>query len=99
MLHFKSKHFLTGTELSQQELMSLIETADAMKKNRGSKTSMPLKGKTVALIFEKPSLRTRVSFTVGVTELGGQVMDILGILNNAGFRKVALITQPSGKGE
>jgi len=78
MLHFKSKHFLTGTELSQQELMSLIETADAMKKNRGSKTSMPLKGKTVALIFEKPSLRTRVSFTVGVTELGGQVMDILG---------------------
>src|SRR5665213_2914876 len=78
MLQFKSRHFLTGEELSQSELMALIEAAEALRLNRGQRTSMPLNGKTFALIFEKPSLRTRVSFTVGIQELGGNVMDILG---------------------
>ncbi|MGZ3723726.1 MAG: ornithine carbamoyltransferase, partial [Bdellovibrionales bacterium] len=78
MLQFKSQHFLTGEELSQHELLSLIEGAEHLRKTRGQKIATPLKGKTFALIFEKPSLRTRVSFTVGITELGGNVMDILG---------------------
>jgi len=77
MLQFDSMHFLTGEELSQGELMNLFKSADHMKKSRGGRQATPLKGKTVALIFEKPSLRTRVSFTVGVTELGGSVMELL----------------------
>ncbi len=78
MLQFESMHFLTGEELSQGELMALLKGAEHMRKSRGQqKSSSPLKGKTVALIFEKPSLRTRVSFTVGVTELGGSVMELL----------------------
>lgn len=78
MLQFESMHFLTGEELSQSELMNLIKGAEHLRKMRGQKQPQPLKGKTVALIFEKPSLRTRVSFTVGVTELGGNVMELLG---------------------
>lgn len=77
MLQFKSTHFLTGEELSQRELQSLIEGAELLRKRRGVETVETLKGKTVALIFEKPSLRTRVSFTVGVQELGGFVMELL----------------------
>ncbi len=77
MLQFKSIHFLTGEELSQRELLSLIEGAEMLRKRRGAEATDTLKGKTVALIFEKPSLRTRVSFTVGVQELGGHVMELL----------------------
>ncbi len=65
-------------ELSQKELLALIHHAEELRQRRGVKSSSPLKGRTVALIFEKPSLRTRVSFTVGVQELGGQVMELLG---------------------
>lgn len=77
MLPFKSIHFLTGEELSQRELVSLIENAELLRRRRGLEAGETLKGKTVALIFEKPSLRTRVSFTVGVQELGGYVMELL----------------------
>ncbi len=79
MLQFESPHFLTGEELSQSELLATIKTADQMRKNRGGRAAAsPLKGKTVALMFEKPSLRTRVSFSVGVQELGGSVIELLG---------------------
>ncbi len=78
MLQFESMHFLTGEELSQSELIALLKGAENMRKARGQdKSSSPLKGKTVALIFEKPSLRTRLSFSVGVTELGGSVIELL----------------------
>lgn len=77
MLQFNSMHFLTGEELSQAELAALLKNAEQMRKARGGRHATPLKGKTVALIFEKPSLRTRVSFTVGVNELGGQVIELL----------------------
>jgi ornithine carbamoyltransferase len=78
MLQFKTQHFLTGEELTQAELLQLLETAQHVKKTRGQEEQSVLKGKTVALIFEKPSLRTRVSFTVGVQELGGFVMELQG---------------------
>jgi ornithine carbamoyltransferase len=77
MQSFKSMHFLTGEELSRRELSALIENAEQMRKRRGHDHHEPLKGKTMALIFEKPSLRTRVSFTVGVQELGGYVIELL----------------------
>src|ERR1044072_3823033 len=76
MLQFNARHFLTGEELSQVELINLIENGEQLRQQRGSQMLLPLKGKTIALIFEKPSLRTRVSFAVGIQELGGHVLDI-----------------------
>lgn len=53
---------------SRDELAQLFELCDTLKANRDIK---PLAGKTVAMLFQKPSLRTRVSFEVGVVQLGG----------------------------
>jgi len=64
------RHFLTGAELTRDELDSLLGRALEMKIEPLSATA--LEGRAVALIFEKPSTRTRVSFEVGVRELGGQ---------------------------
>ena len=63
------RHFLTGTELSVTELAALLDRADALKAQPLS--SRALEGKSIALIFEKPSTRTRLSFEAGVVELGG----------------------------
>ena len=65
-----TRHFLRDDDLSPTEQAEVLELADALKKDRFS--SKVFAGpKTVALIFDKPSTRTRVSFAVGVTELGG----------------------------
>jgi len=64
-----TRHFLTGAELTRGELIALIDRAAALKANRLA--SDVLAGKSVALVFEAPSTRTRVSFEVGVSELGG----------------------------
>ncbi len=77
MQKLKTIHFLTGEEVNQHELSELLKFALALKKERGSIEPQVLTGKTVALIFEKPSLRTRVSFAVGVQELGGHVLDLV----------------------
>jgi ornithine carbamoyltransferase len=66
------RHFLTGSELSEAELYGLIERARAMKADPTA--AQPLKQKTVALIFQRPSTRTRVSFEAGIVELGGHPM-------------------------
>jgi ornithine carbamoyltransferase len=63
------RHFLTGAELTGAELEALIERALELKADRSS--SRALAGMSVALVFERPSTRTRVSFEVGVNELGG----------------------------
>jgi ornithine carbamoyltransferase len=76
MFTIKSKHFLTGEELSHTELINLLQTAEELRKTRGLKKSKVMDGQTMALVFEKPSLRTRLSFTVGVQELGGQVLEL-----------------------
>ncbi len=67
-----TRHFLTGQELGPDELHSLIARALELKHHpHGSDV---LARKTVALIFQKPSTRTRVSFETGVVELGGHPM-------------------------
>jgi ornithine carbamoyltransferase len=63
------RHFLTGTELSSEELLALLARARELKLDRGA--SRALEGRSVALVFEQPSTRTRISFEVGVSELGG----------------------------
>ncbi len=62
-------HFLDGTELSRDELLALIDRAAAMKAH--PLDARPLAGRSVALVFERPSTRTRLSFEAGVFELGG----------------------------
>ena len=64
-----ARHFLTGEELSTAEQLALLERAIALKADRLA--SRALEGKSVALLFDKPSTRTRVSFETGVYELGG----------------------------
>ncbi len=64
-----SRHFLTGTELSSPELTALLHRAIAMKADPlGTRV---LEGRKIALLFEKPSTRTRLSFEAGIVELGG----------------------------
>ena len=65
-------HFLTGEELSREDLAALLERAADLKQGRESgEGGTALAGRSVALVFEKPSTRTRISFEVGVAELGG----------------------------
>jgi ornithine carbamoyltransferase len=66
------RHFLTGTELTAAELDALLDRALELK--RAPLSSQALAGRCVALIFEKPSTRTRVSFEVGIHELGGHAV-------------------------
>jgi ornithine carbamoyltransferase len=66
------RHFLTGEELGAHELRSLLDRAQELKQGRRDRVAAEaLAGRSVALVFEKPSTRTRVSFEVGVAELGG----------------------------
>jgi ornithine carbamoyltransferase len=69
-----TKHFLTGAELTAEEQQRLLDRAIELKADRLS--SRALEGKSVALIFEKPSTRTRVSFETGIFELGGNALVI-----------------------
>src|SRR3954463_864075 len=65
------KHFLKETDFTRSELPKLFALARELKRNRGKRGLTPLKGQTWALIFSKSSTRTRVSFEVGIHELGG----------------------------
>ncbi len=64
-----STGLLSVADLTSEEIQHLIENAAFLK--RGRKANVLLKGKTIALLFEKPSLRTRVSFEVAMWQLGG----------------------------
>src|SRR5262245_52605545 len=73
------RHFLRDDDLTPQERIEVLDLADRMKAERFAYT--PLAGpKTVAVLFDKPSTRTRVSFSVGIAELGGYplVLDTMG---------------------
>ncbi len=65
-----TRHLLTGTELERDELLALLDRADALK--AAPLSSRVLESRSVALIFEKHSTRTRLSFEAGIFELGGQ---------------------------
>jgi ornithine carbamoyltransferase len=67
-----TRHFLTGEELDRGELLALLDRAAELKAGRGDgEGGEALAGRSVALVFERPSTRTRISFEVGVAELGG----------------------------
>src|SRR5918999_2793447 len=64
----RKRDFLSITDLSPEETRQVVRRALEMK---AEETGKPLKGQKIALLFEKPSLRTRVSFQIGIQELGG----------------------------
>ena len=66
------QHFLTLDDLPAAQLQALIDRAIAAR--RQPDTDMPLRGKTLAMIFEKASTRTRVSFETGMAQLGGHAL-------------------------
>ncbi len=78
------KHFLDINKTEVSDLKGMIDSAKAMKSARNGRPKgaqddeLPLKDHMVALIFEKPSTRTRVSFDVGVRQMGGQTMVLSG---------------------
>src|ERR1700735_3749195 len=79
------RHFLDLRDFDSATLRQMLDVAANYK--RGGVSSRPLAGKTLALIFEKPSTRTRVSFEVGMRQLGGDVV----VLNSRDMQ--------SGRGE
>jgi ornithine carbamoyltransferase len=72
----KLSHFLTGEELSPFQVGALLNLAEVLKTDRHHGIPRTeLAGKSLALLFEKPSFRTRLSFSVGMQELGGFVVE------------------------
>ncbi len=67
------KNFLDLSDLASGELKNIIANSIAMK-NSGERHAVPLAGKTLAMIFDKPSTRTRVSFDVAMRQLGGGIV-------------------------
>lgn len=78
------KDFLSIADLSPDEVGLLIERAAQMK---GGPAERPLEGRTIAMLFEKPSLRTRVSFEVGIRRLGGDTFHLGGPEVGLGVRE------------
>jgi len=75
----QSRNFLTGEELGAFELGKLLDRAAELKAGRRERVGAEaLAGRSVALVFEKPSTRTRISFDVGVAELGGHPVVLRG---------------------
>ncbi|UCG15834.1 MAG: ornithine carbamoyltransferase [Phycisphaerales bacterium] len=69
------RSFVNMTDFSPEELWEVLKTAEALKLERYRGQPHPLlAGKTLAMIFQKPSLRTRVSFETGMTQLGGHAI-------------------------
>src|SRR5919107_2325429 len=77
----KTRHFLDLSDLSGAEIRHVLNVGAAIKarRRRGKRaTDRPLEGKVLAMVFDKPSTRTRVSFDVGMRELGGETLMLTG---------------------
>jgi ornithine carbamoyltransferase len=73
-----TRDFLTVSDLSREELFGVLDRAAELKALRGTPAHpKPLDGKSVAIVFEKASTRTRLSFEVGIHELGGQPVTLI----------------------
>lgn len=71
----KGKNLVSINDLSREEVTQILETAEIIKLRHYSHEEQPLlKGKVLGMIFQKPSLRTRVSFEAGMIQLGGQAI-------------------------
>jgi ornithine carbamoyltransferase len=71
----KGRHLVSLHDLTSEEIYQILDTADDLKRrNNQGDEFLPLKNKTLAMIFQKPSLRTRVSFEAGMTRYGGHAI-------------------------
>jgi len=67
--------FISFADLTREEIEELLSLADDLKKRRkAGELYQPLRGKTIGMLFEKPSLRTRVTFETGIFQLGGHAV-------------------------
>ena len=72
------RHFLDLIDVPPRELRGIIEASCAMKKRGRTRAAKPLAGRMLAMIFDKPSTRTRVSFDVAMRQLGGDTIVLTG---------------------
>jgi ornithine carbamoyltransferase len=73
------RHFLSAADLTRDAALELFAlAADLKQRRKAGRLGSPLAGKTFALIFEKASLRTRVTFEVGIIQLGGRAVHLVG---------------------
>jgi ornithine carbamoyltransferase len=71
----RGRSLVSMRDLSREEILAILDLADLLKENRAAvRRRAPLTGRTLAMIFQKPSLRTRVSFEAGMTLLGGHAI-------------------------
>ena len=82
----RGRNVLSVTDLGSDELSSLLVLATTLKE-RGREQLSLLRGKTLVMLFEKPSLRTRVSFEAGMTQLGGHAIAVNGADVGIGSRE------------
>ena len=76
-MKLKTKDLLTLSELTPKEFLGLIDSSIKLKKELKKSTNKPiLKNKTLTMIFQKPSTRTRVSFEIGMLQLGGHAINL-----------------------
>jgi ornithine carbamoyltransferase len=89
----RGRDFLSNLDLSPTEYRAVMDTAHAMKRGE-FKGSKPLEGQTLAMIFEKPSLRTRTTFDVAMFQLGGHSVNLtnaeIGLGTREPVRDIAL---------
>jgi ornithine carbamoyltransferase len=87
-MYLKGRDFLTLSDYNREEILHLLELAAKLKQEtKSGQTHHILKGKTLALIFSKPSLRTRVSFETGIYQLGGYAINLKQDEINLGVRE------------
>lgn len=70
----KAKHLISINDISSQDIKNIFKQAIKIKKELKKKNKQVLKNQTLAMIFEKPSLRTRVSFETAMTQFGGHAI-------------------------
>ena len=75
----KTKHLISIGDLAKEDILEVFQTTEELKsKQKKGVKHAPLAGKTLAMIFSKPSTRTRVSFEVGIYQLGGMGLFLSG---------------------
>jgi ornithine carbamoyltransferase len=93
MTNLRGRDFLRNLDLSAKEYRGLMDTAHGLKRG-DHKGQKPLEGKTLAMIFEKPSLRTRTTFDVAMFQLGGHSVNLtnaeIGLGSREPVRDIAL---------
>ena len=94
--HLKGRSFTRVAAWSREELETLLDLADELKTERARRRELRvLPGRTIGLIFHKPSTRTRVAFEVGIAELGGMALFLpaaeLQLARGESYRDTALV--------